>query len=188
MGFEKPELGAIYYDGNDIETIDLGSLRRLIGVTLQDGKLFAGDLFSNIVITAPWKTIEDAWKAAEFAGIAEDIRALPMGMFTIVSEGGGGFSGGQKQRILIARAIVNNPRLLLFDEATSALDNATQKEVSANIDKLKCTRIVIAHRLSTIKQCNKIIVMDGGKIAEQGKFDELMAKKGLLYDLVQNQL
>lgn len=187
LGFEQPELGAIYYDGNDLAQIDTNSLRMRVGVNLQDGKLFAGDLFSNIIITAPWKTLDDAWEAAKLACFDEDIRRLPMGMNTIVSEGGGGFSGGQRQRILIARALVSMPKLLIFDEATSALDNVTQRIVSENIDKLKCTRIVIAHRLSTIRQCDRVIMLDNGKIVEEGSFDKLMEKQGAFYELVQKQ-
>ena len=168
LGFEKPQKGAIYYDGRDIETVDLRSLRKKIGVVTQNGKLFQGDIYSNIVISAPYLSVDDAWKAAEVADIAEDIRKMPMGMHTIISEGAGGISGGQKQRLMIARAVAPNPKILMFDEATSALDNITQKKVSEALDGLKCTRIVIAHRLSTIKQCDRIIVLDGGKIAEDG--------------------
>ena len=187
LGFEKPQKGAIYYDGRDIETVDLRSLRKKIGVVTQNGKLFQGDIYSNIVISAPYLSVDDAWKAAEIADIAEDIRKMPMGMHTIISEGAGGISGGQKQRLMIARAVAPNPKILMFDEATSALDNITQKKVSEALDGLKCTRIVIAHRLSTIKQCDRIIVLDGGKIAEDGTYDELLAKKGYFYELVERQ-
>lgn len=187
LGFEKPQKGAIYYDGRDIETVDLRSLRKKIGVVTQNGKLFQGDIYSNIVISAPYLSVDDAWKAAEVADIAEDIRKMPMGMHTIISEGAGGISGGQKQRLMIARAVAPNPKILMFDEATSALDNITQKKVSDALDGLKCTRIVIAHRLSTIKQCDRIIVLDGGKIAEDGTYDELLAKKGYFYELVERQ-
>ena len=187
LGFEKPQKGAIYYDGKDLETLDLRSLRKKIGVVTQNGKLFQGDIYSNIVISAPYLSVDDAWKAAEVADIAEDIRKMPMGMHTIISEGAGGISGGQKQRLMIARAVAPNPKILMFDEATSALDNITQKKVSEALDGLKCTRIVIAHRLSTIKQCDRIIVLDGGKIAEDGTYDELLAKKGYFYELVERQ-
>ncbi len=187
LGFEKPQKGAIYYDGKDLETLDLRSLRKKIGVVTQNGKLFQGDIYSNIVISAPYLSVDDAWKAAEIADIAEDIRKMPMGMHTIISEGAGGISGGQKQRLMIARAVAPNPKILMFDEATSALDNITQKKVSEALDGLKCTRIVIAHRLSTIKQCDRIIVLDGGKIAEDGTYDELLAKKGYFYELVERQ-
>lgn len=187
LGFEKPQKGAVYYDGRDIERIDLKSLRRRIGVVMQNGKLFSGDIYSNIVISAPWLTQKDAWEAAEKAGIAEDIRRMPMGMNTIISEGSGGISGGQRQRLMIARAIAPKPKILMFDEATSALDNLTQKKVSESLDSLKCTRIVIAHRLSTIKQCDRILVLDGGQIIEDGTYDELIAKNGSFAELVARQ-
>ena len=187
LGFEKPQKGAIYYDGRDIETVDLRSLRKKIGVVTQNGKLFQGDIYSNIVISAPYLSVDDAWKAAEIADIAEDIRKMPMGMHTVISEGSGGISGGQKQRLMIARAVAPNPKVLMFDEATSALDNITQKKVSEALDGLKCTRIVIAHRLSTIRQCDRIIVLDGGKVIEDGTYEELVAAKGYFYELVERQ-
>lgn len=187
LGFERPQKGAIYYDGKDLERIDLRSLRRRIGTVMQNGKLFQGDIYSNIVISAPWLSQNDAWEAAEIAGIADDIRKMPMGMNTIISEGSGGISGGQRQRLMIARAVAPKPRILMFDEATSALDNLTQKKVSESLDALKCTRIVIAHRLSTIKQCDRIIVLDKGKIIEDGRYDELIAKNGFFAELVARQ-
>ena len=187
LGFEKPQKGAIYYDGIDVNKIDLRSMRRKIGSVMQDGKLFQDDIYSNIVISAPWLTLDDAWKAAEIAGLADDINNMPMGMHTIISEGSGGVSGGQKQRIMIARAIAPNPSVLMFDEATSALDNITQKKISESLDKLKSTRIVIAHRLSTIKNCDRIIVLDGGKIIEDGNYEELIDQKGYFYELVKRQ-
>jgi NHLM bacteriocin system ABC transporter ATP-binding protein len=187
LGFEKPQKGAVYYDGKDLSSIDLKSLRRKIGVVMQNGKLFQGDVFSNITISAPQLTMDDAWAAAEMAGIAEDIRRMPMGMHTIISEGSGGISGGQRQRLMIARAIAPKPRILMFDEATSALDNITQKIVSESLEKLKCTRIVIAHRLSTIRECDRIIYLEKGKIVEDGTFDELIAKNGKFAELVERQ-
>jgi NHLM bacteriocin system ABC transporter ATP-binding protein len=187
LGFEKPEKGAIYYDGKDIEKLDLRSLRRRIGTVMQSGSLFQGDIYSNIVITDPRLSLDDAWEAAEIAGIADDIRAMPMGMQTLISEGGGGISGGQKQRLMIARAVAPRPKILMFDEATSALDNKTQKQVSDALDALKCTRIVIAHRLSTIRHCDRILVMDKGKIVEDGIYEELIAKNGLFAALVAKQ-
>lgn len=164
------------------------SLRRNIGVVLQNGSLVNEDIFSNITISAPWLNMDDAWEAAEIAGIAEDIRKMPMGMFTIVSEGSGGISGGQKQRLMIARAVAHKPKVLIFDEATSALDNITQKKVSEALDKMKCTRIVIAHRLSTIKNCDRIIYLEGGKIIEDGTYDELIQQDGPFAELVKRQL
>lgn len=187
MGFEKPESGLVTYDQKDVEELDPESLRRNIGVVLQNGKLFAGSIFSNITISAPWLNLKDAWEAAEMAGIADDIRNMPMGMHTLISEGSGGISGGQKQRLMIARAIAPKPKILMFDEATSALDNITQKKVSDTLDTLNCTRVVIAHRLSTIRNCDRILVLDKGKIAEDGSYDELMAKNGLFAELVERQ-
>ena len=187
LGFEKPEKGAIYYDGTDIESLDLGSLRRMIGTVMQQSGLFQGDIYSNIVLTAPGLSVDEAWDAAEKAGIADDIRAMPMGMYTMVSERGGGISGGQKQRLMIARAIAPKPKLLFFDEATSALDNKTQKQVSEALDAMGCTRVVIAHRLSTIRHCDRILVLDGGTIVEDGSYDELIAKGGFFADLVARQ-
>ena len=187
LGFEHPQKGAIYYDGRDLERIDLRSLRRRIGAVMQNGKLFQGDIYSNIVISAPWLSQNEAWEAAELAGIADDIRKMPMGMNTIISEGSGGISGGQRQRLMIARAIAPKPKILMFDEATSALDNITQKKISEALDSLKCTRIVIAHRLSTIRQCDRILVLDYGKIVEDGKYDELIEKNGFFAELVARQ-
>ena len=187
LGFEKPSRGAIYYDRKDLQQLDMRSVRRQVGAVMQDGRLFSGSIFDNIVISAPTLKLQDAWDAAEIAGIAEDIRAMPMGMHTVLQEGGGTISGGQRQRLMIARAIAPKPKILIFDEATSALDNITQKKVSEALDAMKCTRIVIAHRLSTIRHCNRILVIDGGKIAEDGTYDELMAKKGLFAELVERQ-
>ncbi len=188
LGFEKPEAGSVYYDGSDLETLDVRSVRQCIGTALQNGKLFSGDIFSNIIIASPWSTLDDAWRAANMAGVEEDIKAMPMGMHTLISEGSGGISGGQRQRILIARALVSNPKILLFDEATSALDNITQKHVADSLAQLGCTRIVIAHRLSTVKNCDRIIVMDKGRISEEGDFAELMEKKGLFYEFALRQV
>ena len=187
LGFEKPERGAIYYDRHDLGNLDPRSLRRHIGVVIQNGQLFQGDIFSNITISAPDLTLEEAWAAAETAGIAQDIREMPMGMQTLISEGQGGISGGQKQRLMIARAIAPKPEILIFDEATSALDNKTQKQVSDALDKLNCTRVVIAHRLSTIRNCDRILVMDGGGIIEEGTYEELVAKNGYFAELVARQ-
>ena len=187
LGFESPQKGAVYVDGKDIAAVDLKSLRRKIGVVMQNGKLFTGDIFSNIIISAPWLTMDEAWHAAELSGIAEDIRRMPMGMHTMISEGSGGISGGQRQRLMIARAIAPKPKVLMFDEATSALDNLTQKTVSESLDSLKCTRIVIAHRLSTIKQCDRILVLDKGKIIEDGTYGELIQRGGFFAELVARQ-
>lgn len=188
LGFEYPLSGGVYYDNYDLAKVDKASLRRRIGCCLQSGSLFTGDLFHNITITAPWATHDEAWEALRLACLEDDVRRMPMGLHTMVSEGGGGFSGGQKQRLLIARALISKPDIIFFDEATSALDNIAQKTVSDNLDALKCTRVVIAHRLSTIRHCDRIIVLDKGRIAEQGTFEELMATQGLFYEMAQRQL
>ena len=173
LGFEKPQTGSVYFDGKDLDSLDVKSVRRNIGVVMQNSSLFAGDIYSNIVVSAPWLGLEDAWEAARMAGIAEDIQRMPMNMHTVISEGSGGISGGQKQR---------------FDEATSALDNITQKQVSESLSGLRSTRIVIAHRLSTIKQCDRIIYLEDGKIAEDGTFDQLVALNGKFAELVRRQM
>ncbi len=187
LGFEKPTSGAVYYDGQDLASVDTRSLRKNIGVVMQNGDLFTGDLFGNITIMNPRATIDDAWEAAELAGIADDIRKMPQGMQTLIGEGSSGISGGQRQRIMIARAVCGKPRILMLDEATSALDNITQKHVSDALEGLSCTRIVIAHRLSTIRACDRIIMLDGGHIVEDGSYDELIAHGGLFADLVARQ-
>lgn len=188
LGFESPESGSVYYDSQDADGLDLRSVRRRIGVVLQNGKLFSGDIYSNIVICAPWLSVNEAWKAAERSGFAEDIRKMPMGMFTMISEGGGGLSGGQQQRLLIARALASNPDIVMFDEATSALDNITQAMVVKTLEEMNSTRIVIAHRLSTIKNCSRIIYLDKGRVAEEGTFDELMALGGKFAELASRQM
>ena len=187
LGLRVPEKGAVYYGRKDLNSLDLSTLRSKIGTVMQNGDLFQGTIFENITITAPDATLDDAWAAAETAGIADDIRAMPMGMHTLVSAGQGGISGGQKQRILIARAIVGKPKILIFDEATSALDNITQRQISEALDKMGCTRIVIAHRLSTIRHCDRIIVLDNGSIAEDGSYEQLIARGRIFAELVRRQ-
>ncbi|MBR6089366.1 MAG: ATP-binding cassette domain-containing protein [Anaerolineaceae bacterium] len=189
LGFEKPERGSVVYGpaAYDTEKTDLRSLRRHIGTVMQNGSLFSADIYSNIILASPSSSVDDAWKAAELAGIAEDIRKMPMGMNTLLSENSGSISGGQKQRLMIARAICGSPKILILDEATSALDNITQKHVTDSLETIHCTRIVIAHRLSTVQHCDRILVLDSGKIAEQGTYEELMEKGGLFADLVARQ-
>ena len=187
LGFEKPLSGDIYYDEHNIKDVDLTSLRKNIGTVMQNGTLFHADILSNIIISNPSLSEEDAWAAAEVADIADDIREMPMKMKTVISEGQGGISGGQKQRIMIARAIVHKPKILIFDEATSALDNKTQKSITESISKLNCTRIIIAHRLSTIKNADRIIMLEGGKIIEEGNYQTLIDKKGRFAELVERQ-
>ena len=187
LGFEKPSEGHVYFDGHDLEDIELSALRRNIGTVMQNGTLFHADILSNIIISAPNLEESDAWEAATIADIADDIKNMPMGMRTVISEGQGSISGGQKQRIMIARAIVHKPKILIFDEATSALDNKTQKSISDSIAKLNCTRIVIAHRLSTIKHADRILMLEGGRVIEEGNYDSLIEKKGRFAELVDRQ-
>ena len=186
LGFDRPASGSVFIDGNDLATVDIAAVRRQIGVVLQSSVLTHGDIFSNIVGSSP-RTLADAWEAARLAGMAEDIRALPMGMHTVISEGGGTFSGGQRQRLLVARALVNRPRILYFDEATSALDNRTQATMSESLEGLHATLLVIAHRLSTIRRADRIYVMEAGRVVQAGSFDELMSRKGLFADLAARQ-
>lgn len=187
LGFEDPKGGSITFDGQDLADLSLPSVRSQMGVVLQNGQLMTGDIYSNIIGTRLLSQ-EDAWEAAEAAGIAEDICMMPMGMQTVISEGSSNISGGQRQRLLIARALVAKPAILIFDEATSALDNRSQAIVTRSLDALKSTRIIVAHRLSTIRGCDRIIVMDEGRIAEMGSFEELMEKDGLFASLVRRQV
>jgi NHLM bacteriocin system ABC transporter ATP-binding protein len=186
MGFETPESGAIYFDDQDQAHLDVQAMRQQVGVVLQSGRLLTDSIYRNIVGTAKL-TMEDAWAAASMAGLEKDIQAMPMGMQTMIAEGGGGLSGGQRQRVMIARAIVKKPRILLFDEATSALDNETQAIVSQSLESLQATRIVIAHRLSTIVHADYIYVMEKGVVVQEGTYQELMRQEGPFADLARRQ-
>lgn len=188
LGFEEPQKGAVYCDGRNLKGIDLRNMRKGMGVVLQNGALFPGSIYENISIAAPGLSIEGAWEALEVAGMADEVRAMPMGLHTFISEGGGGISGGQRQRLMIARAVASKPKVLVFDEATSALDNITQKKISCALDAMGCTRIVIAHRLSTIKHCDRIMVLEGGRIVEEGSFEELLSLGGSFVDLAKRQM
>jgi NHLM bacteriocin system ABC transporter ATP-binding protein len=187
LGFENPESGSVFYDGQDLNGLDLAAVRRQAGVVLQSGGVLHGSIFDNIAGAAQL-TMDDAWRAARLAGLEADIRAMPMGMHTLIPDGGLGLSGGQRQRLQIARAIVNQPKLIFFDEATSALDNQTQAIVMESLSALRSTRIVIAHRLSTIRNADRIFVLNKGQIEESGAYDELMAKKGLFEAMARRQL
>jgi NHLM bacteriocin system ABC transporter ATP-binding protein len=187
LGFERPGSGAVRYDGQDLSALDARAVRRQIGVVLQESRLLPTDIFRNIVGNSS-RTPQDAWEAAEMAGLGDDIRQMPMGLHTVVSEGGGTFSGGQRQRLLIARALVNRPRLIFLDEATSALDNKAQAVVTQSMDRLDATRIVIAHRLSTVVNADRIIYLEGGQVREQGTYQELLAKGGLFAQLARRQM
>ncbi len=187
LGFEQPESGSIYLDGRDLAGLDIQAVRRQIGVVLQNGSVVTGDLFTNITGSTP-ATMDDAWEAARMAGLDEDVRLMPMGMHTVVSEGGTTLSGGQRQRLLIARAVVHRPRILYFDEATSALDNRTQAIVSESLERLQATRIVVAHRLSTIINADRIYVFDRGRVVQQGTYATLLEEGGLFTELVRRQI
>lgn len=188
MGFESPNEGKICYDNKDLASLDKNMLRRKIGVVLQNGKLIAGSIYENIKITSQKATMEDVMQVIADVGLKEDIEAMPMGIHTVLSESGNTISGGQQQRILIARAICNAPPILYFDEATSALDNQTQAIVCKSLEQRNMTRVVIAHRLSTVMHCDRIIVIDGGRISEEGTYEQLMAKGGLFYQMAIRQL
>ncbi|MCL2009757.1 MAG: NHLP bacteriocin export ABC transporter permease/ATPase subunit [Synergistaceae bacterium] len=187
LGFEKPTQGAVFFDGQDFSTLNAASVRSQMGVVLQNGQIMSGDIFSNIVGAAPL-TLEDAWEAARMVGLEEDIRNMPMGMHTVISEGAGNISGGQRQRIMLARSIVNRPKIVILDEATSALDNAAQAIVTESLKKLKATRIIVAHRLSTIKDADRIYVLQDGRVAEEGIYEELMKAGGFFAKLAKRQL
>jgi len=186
LGFEKLEAGAILFDDQDLRDLDAPAVRRQMGVVMQSSRPMPGSLFSNIV-GAVGGTLDDAWEAAEMVGLADDIREMPMGMHTVVLEGGGSLSGGQMQRLMIARAIVARPKMLLLDEATSALDNRTQSVVTTSLDRLSVTRIVVAHRLSTIINADRIYVMDGGRLVETGTYRELIEADGAFARLAERQ-
>lgn len=188
LGFETPDSGSVFYDDKDLSSLDKRELRKKMGVVLQDGKLISGSIFDNITITAPYATLDDVWKVVREVGLEPDIQAMPMGLNTVLSEDSGIISGGQQQRILIARALISDPKIILFDEATSALDNITQRIVSDKLETMPVTRIVIAHRLSTVIGCDRILVMNEGRIEEQGTYEELLQKKGLFYDLARRQI
>ncbi|HEY9619166.1 MAG TPA: NHLP bacteriocin export ABC transporter permease/ATPase subunit [Crinalium sp.] len=187
LGFDMPISGTVYYDGQDLAGLDVLAVRRQLGVVLQNGRINAGTVFENISGGALIK-LDDAWKAAEMSGLADDIRAMPMQMHTLVSEGGSNLSGGQRQRLIIARALALHPRILLLDEATSALDNRTQAIVSQSLDQLNVTRVVIAHRLSTIRNADRIYVLEAGRVVQQGSFDELAHQPGLFAQLIRRQV
>ena len=188
LGFEVPESGTVFYDQYNVSSVKKSSLRQFLGACLQGGKLFSGTVFDNVRVSNPYATEDEVWEALRLAAVDEDVKKMNGGLYHELDATGQGISGGQRQRILIARAILNHPSVIFFDEATSALDNISQAKVIENLGMLKCTRITIAHRLSTIKDCDRIIVLDKGKVAEEGTFDTLMAKKGLFADIAKRQL
>ncbi|MFD9395121.1 NHLP bacteriocin export ABC transporter permease/ATPase subunit [Streptomyces sp. NPDC060000] len=187
IGFDRPVSGSVLYDGQDLAALDQSAVRRQCGVVLQHAQPFTGSLLDVICGTEAY-TPEEAMAAAEMAGLAEDIKRMPMGLHTIVSDSGS-VSGGQRQRLMIAQALIRRPRILFFDEATSALDNETQRTVIESTRKLNATRIVIAHRLSTVLDADRVVVMENGKVAQQGPPAQLLADTGgRLHELVRRQL
>lgn len=188
LGFETPESGSIFYDQYGVFNVNKSTLRQHLGTCLQGGRLFSGTILHNVKISNPMATEEDVWEALRIAAIDEDVRNMTDGLYHQLDATGQGLSGGQRQRILIARAVLNHPAVLFLDEATSALDNISQAKVIENLAKINCTRITIAHRLSTIKECDRIIVLDEGKVAEEGTYDQLMAKGGIFYEISKRQL
>ncbi|RPI21878.1 MAG: NHLP bacteriocin export ABC transporter permease/ATPase subunit [Acidobacteria bacterium] len=187
LGFDAPTSGAIYYDDQDLSEMDLSGIRRNLGVVMQDATVMPGSVFTNIVGARPL-VLDDAWEAARMAGLDEDLKQMPMGMHTVVTENGATLSGGQRQRLMIARAIVNRPRILMFDEATASLDNRTQAIVNESLRRMTATRIVIAHRLSTVKDADRIHVIDHGEVVEAGKYEELLARGGLFARMARRQI
>jgi len=189
LGFEDPQTGMVMVDNKDLRSVNKGAYRRQLGVVLQNGKLISGSIQENITITAPDATLARVKEVVRMVGLEEDIAQMPMGLNTMLGENSNTISGGQQQRILIARAICGSPKILIFDEATSALDNMTQAAVSSSLDKMNVTRIVVAHRLSTIKNCDRILVLDGGRIIQEGNYDKLMQdENGLFYKLATRQI
>jgi ATP-binding cassette subfamily C protein len=186
LGFERPQSGALLYDNKDVNELRLRELRRQFGVVLQDTRLLAGDILSNIVGDSG-ASLEDAWQCAEAAAVADDIRAMPMGMYTVIGDGVSTLSAGQRQRILLARALVRRPPILFLDEATNLLDGPSQSTVMRNLARMRITRIVIAHRISALTDADQILVLDNGKIAERGNYPELMAQGGLFREMVLGQ-
>ena len=187
LGFETPLSGTVYLDNQDLSGLDVQSVRRQLGVVLQNGRIGAGSVFENITGGA-LVSLDEAWAAARMAGFEKDIKQMPMGMHTVVSEGGTNLSGGQRQRLLIARSIVLKPTTMILDEATSALDNQTQAIVTESLDDLNATRIVIAHRLSTIRNADRIYVLQSGRVVQVGTFETLVAQDGLFARLASRQL
>ncbi|MCP5197264.1 MAG: NHLP bacteriocin export ABC transporter permease/ATPase subunit [Gammaproteobacteria bacterium] len=187
MGFEQPEKGGILFDGQDLRGLDVTAVRRQMGVVIQNAEPMPMSLYDFIMGTGDGG-MDDAWEAAEQVGLADDIRQMPMGMQTVILEGGGALSGGQMQRLMVARAIVNRPKMLLLDEATSALDNRAQAIVTESLDRMRVTRIIVAHRLSTVVNADRIYVLEAGRIVEAGNYDDLMTAQGPFARLAERQL
>jgi ABC-type bacteriocin/lantibiotic exporter with double-glycine peptidase domain len=187
LGFDRPTAGAVLFDGKPLDSLDVEAVRRQIGVVTQNAQVPTGSILTAIVGTTNL-TLEQAWEALEMAGLAADVRRMPMGIRTVISEGAATFSGGQRQRLMIAKALVRRPRILIFDEATSALDNLTQQTVTRSLQELNATRIVVAHRLSTIRDAHRIFVLDRGRLVEQGSYADLVDGDGVFARLARRQL
>lgn len=187
LGFEKPEFGTISYDGQDLADLDVTAVRRQIGVVLQSQRINATSILSFVTGGMPL-SLDEVWEVLREVGLSDDVREMPMGLHTVISEGGGNLSGGQRQRLVIARALAQDPKILIFDEATSALDNRTQAIVSDSIRHRRVTRLAIAHRLSTIRTADRIYVLDRGHIVQSGTFDELANTEGLFQRMMARQM
>jgi ATP-binding cassette subfamily B protein len=188
IGLVTPTKGSILFDGLPLEQLHYPEVRKQCGVVLQESFLFSGSVRDNIAFNNPEMEMAQIVKAAQAAAIHEDIEKMPMGYETLVSEGGSVFSGGQRQRLTLARALASRPAILLLDEATSALDVATERVVEQNVNSLSCTQIVIAHRLSTIRNADLILVLDQGRIVEQGTHAQLLRRNGCYAQLIKTQL
>lgn len=187
LGLYAPTGGRVLYDGNDLRTIEAGSVRGQLGIVPQSSYLFGTSIMANIALTLPEATPEEVERAARLACIHDDIAAMPLGYDTVVSDAGASVSGGQRQRIALARALIHNPPVLLLDEATSSLDAVVEGQIYENLEGLTCTRIVIAHRISTVARADLIIVMEGGRFVERGTHEELIALGGRYLELVGSQ-
>lgn len=186
LGFEVPRRGSICYDGQDLQLVDRLAVRRQLGVVLQHASLSLGDIYSNVTGNTP-RPQDVVWEALRLAGIEDEVRAMPMGLMTLIPDGGASLSGGQRQRLLIARALIHRPKILLFDEATSALDSRAQRCVSESVATLHATRVVIAHRLSTVREADVIVVLDRGRVVETGTYADLLAQGGVFARLAAQQ-
>ena len=188
LGFEKAESGSIFYDEHNLDDISKPSLRKYcVSICLQDGQLVEGTIRDNILFGNDWLDDDAVWEAARMAALDKDIEGMPLGLETRITPDGQGVSGGQRQRILMARALIRKPRIIFLDEATSALDNISQHIITENLARMKCTRITIAHRMSTIRECKRIIVLSGGRVAEDGSYDELVARGGIFSEIIRRQ-